>query len=208
MGINFRLNGWEELVGFVLEPEFDWCFIDVVPQTPACRQADGLVHETINWMLLLDAYRDAVKSNAKILAHTLDTLMILAFQPGKNRVAREEIRPAFEGFGYLNAEFEGSFHDGRAGIRSEDVGPPLGFVVATANVHHKPDGLSSMFIRLARKSEDDVERRANACGVKKVGGAIDGFDFLEILVHQMKDFRGAGIGPMSNLGEACATEKL
>ena len=51
---------------------------------------------------------DAIEGNAQIVAHGLQACMVLALKPGKRGVAREEVGPAFEGFGYFDAELFGA----------------------------------------------------------------------------------------------------
>ena len=84
-------------------------------QTPACWAADHSVHDTLPDVLSADADRYAVERDPQVFAHGLNFAMGLAFQPRKNGIAREEIRPTFERFRNLDSQLEGPVHDGAPG---------------------------------------------------------------------------------------------
>src|SRR5712671_862014 len=67
----------------------------------------------------------AVKSDAEIVAHGLDALMILSSEPRKNSVTREIVHPTRERIRHFNPEVFGAMEDWRTRIRGEDVGPEL-----------------------------------------------------------------------------------
>src|SRR5689334_20347503 len=81
------------------------------------------MHQAIQRVLLLRADGDAMECHSQIVAHGLHLAVLRALEPGQRGVSREEIDPAFERFRYVDTEFEGALHDGRAWIRCEDVGP-------------------------------------------------------------------------------------
>src|SRR6476646_2840245 len=108
-------------------------------------------------MLSADTNRFAVKRDAQVIAHGLQFAVLLSFEPGKNRVTREEFDPAFQGFGHFDAQLEGTLHDGRAWIRSKDVGPELSAGVLAADVHDEVNRFAALRFTLARKAEDHIE---------------------------------------------------
>src|SRR5689334_569958 len=87
--------------------------------------------------------------------------MRLAFEPWKSGVTGEEFRPAFERLRNFDAELKGTVHDGRAGVRGEDVRPEFSAGVFAANIHHESDRFAALRRTFAGEAEDDVERWAN-----------------------------------------------
>src|SRR5215469_7553062 len=134
--------------------------------------------------------------------------MFFAFQPWKSGVTREEIRPAFEGLRHINAEFEGPLHHRGARVWSEDVRPEFRARVAAADIHNHANGVAAFCRPLTWKTENHVERRPNTGFGELPRSRMNGFDFLEILVHEVHDFFGAAVGTLRNLRKARTVQKL
>src|SRR4051812_34099436 len=63
-------------VGLVLEPELDRSGVNTMVQAPAGGQTDRAMHQSGDWMFLLNADWNAIESNPQILTHTLHTLVL------------------------------------------------------------------------------------------------------------------------------------
>src|SRR5678816_376718 len=86
--------------------------------------------------------------------------MSIALQPRKHGVAREIVRPAFEGTGDFNSFFLGLIHDRRAGIWSKNVCPEFSTGEPAADIHDEIDCQPAVAVIFTWIREDDVERWA------------------------------------------------
>src|ERR1700677_4142591 len=132
-------------------------------QTPARGKANHPVYQVIHPVLALHADGLPIEGHAHILAHGLHFFMFLALEPWQNRVAREEIHPAFQRLWHLDAQLKRALHYWRPGIRREDIRPELCTRILATDIHHQANGFTAFRAAFTRKAEDDVERRTNAC---------------------------------------------
>src|ERR1700751_2325896 len=145
--------------------------------------------------------RLAIKPNSQVVAHRLHALVILAFEPGENSVARKIVSPTFERGRHLDAQLRRFMENRRTGIRSENVGPELRSGEFLADVHHEVDGFASFLRAFSWKPEDDVERRDYSGPDAALRRLVNIFENLEILVHQLHHRRRSGFDPLADLLE-------
>ena len=107
-----------------------------------------------------------------------------ALSARQHRVARKEIGPAFESLRNIESRARTPVSSWAPRIWGEDVGPEFGAGKTPADIHHQPMDSRRSASAFSGKAEDHVERRPDARLREIVGGLIDGFDFLKILVHQ------------------------
>src|SRR5665213_1857639 len=185
MGVHFGLRRLQPLVHFVFQPQLQGKRIVVMIQTPAGWAANDSVHDTLAYILSADANWYAVKCDPQVLPHGLNFAMGSAFQPRKNGIAREKLRPAFERLRNLDTQLEGPVHDGGAWVRREDIGPELSARITAADVHDELDRFTPLLFAFAGISENHVERRTNARVRELLGRLMDGFQLLERFPHQL-----------------------
>src|SRR5580704_7534347 len=190
------------LFQLLIQPEFYGKAVSAMVQTPACGQRDAFLRQPGNGFARVRRDGNAVKGNAEVVAHYLQFLMIAAIQPGKLSVAGKDVDPTFQRIWRLDAEFRNLIHDGSARIRGKNIGPELSAGKTPAYVHHKADGLFSLFRAFSRKSENDVERWANPRRQASGRTFIDGWEVLKVLVHGLPDFPGPRFRALAYLVES------
>src|SRR6516162_5871230 len=172
----------------IVDPKLYWKGISVVIKTPARGERKYLLSDASVALARVEGDGDTIEGDAKIVAHDLEALVFAAIEPREHGVAGEEIGPAFERGWNLNTELLSLFHDGGAGVGSEDIGPEFGSRKTAADVHHEIDGFAAFCFPFTRVGKDDVERRSNA-GLQAARGAfVDGIEILEGFVHGLQDF--------------------
>src|SRR6185503_10149907 len=135
-------------------------------------------------MLTADADGLAIEGNSQVIAHSLQLAVLLAFEPGKNGVAREEFNPAFQGFGDFDAELKSTVHNGRAGVGRKDIRPEFSTGEFAADVHNEIYRFTALRFAFARESEDHIERRSYTGLSQLVGRGVDGFELLKVFIHE------------------------
>src|SRR5215469_5115045 len=148
-----------------------------------------------------------VERDAQIIAHGLHSLMIRAFEPWQNGVAREIVCPTFEGFRYFDAQLCCLMKNRRTGIRGENVRPELRPRKLAADVHHEIDGLATLFRAFAGEAKNNVERGDHTRSNAALGGLIDVTEDLEILVHQLHHGGGGGFNSLTDLMKSGAAQQ-
>ncbi len=178
-------------------------------ETPAGWDREKFVRGHGETVLAVDRNRHALKSHPQVFPHGLHALVLLPRHPWQHGVAREKIRPLLERLRNLYPQLKSMFHDGRARIRREDIGPEFSARIAAANIHDELDTLPTFRFPFARVGEDHVERRPHSRCMQLFGGRPDRIDLLEgVLAHQLHYFCGPGVGPHGDLAEARPLEQL
>src|SRR5262249_54149397 len=155
-------------------------------QTKSRRVSDSAMNRFNKPASSIGGDGNTIKSNAQIVAHGLNPLVVPPFQPRQGRIPREVIRPALKGLGHLNAQFLGTPPDRSAWIRCENVGPKLGTGVASADVTDEIDCFLAFCFAFSRKTENNVEGRTDTGSETLFGCQIHGFDFLKIFIHEVQ----------------------
>ena len=97
--------------------------------------------------------------------------------------------------------------DGRAWVRSKDVGPEFSAGETTANVHHEIDGLTPLLRAFSGIAKNYVERRDNIGLDAALGRLVNVSQDLEVLVHQLHHGGGRSLDPLTYLVQSRSFEQ-
>jgi len=114
LGVDGGLEGGRALLEFVVEPELDGKFVEIVVEAPARRERNRFLREARDMVASVGGNWNAIESDAEIIAHHLQATVLAPVEPRQNGVAGEEVRPTFEGCRKLDSDFFGLIEDGQS----------------------------------------------------------------------------------------------
>src|SRR5215831_14261937 len=150
--------------------------------------------------------RSAIKSDAQVISHRLNSLVITTFEPWKDRVTGKIIHPALERSRNFDPQLRGLMENRRAGVGGENIRPEFRAGEFLADVHHKAYGLAALFWSFTGKPENNIERRNHPGLYAALGGLIDVAKNLKIFIHQLHHSRRGGFDSLADLMKPRATQ--